>query len=96
MCNFIIIFQGQGGKITDMISFYTLPSTIMHNPSYKTLKAAYSFYNVGTSTPWYDLMQDALVLAKQVISFILFHLLFGLLVVALDKRKPNQKATVKF
>lgn len=49
-----------------MISFYTLPSTVMHHPIHKQLKAAYSFYNVSEKTPLVDLMQDALILAKQV------------------------------
>lgn len=54
----------KGGTITDFVSFYTLPSTVMHHPQHKTLKAAYSFYNVSTRTPWIDLMQDALIVAK--------------------------------
>ena len=49
-----------------MISFYTLPSTVMHHPTHKQLKAAYSFYNVSEKTPLVDLMRDALILAKQV------------------------------
>lgn len=52
-------------KLTDMISFYSLPSSIMGHARYNTLKAAYSFYNVSTKTDWCDLMQDALILAKQ-------------------------------
>jgi len=51
---------------TDLVSFYTLPSTIMHHPTYRTLKAAYSFYNVSTKTPWIELMQDALISARDV------------------------------
>lgn len=51
--------------ITDFVSYYTLPSTVMHHPVHKILKAAYSFYNVSTKTPWVDLMNDALVSAKQ-------------------------------
>ncbi|XP_060533019.1 glycylpeptide N-tetradecanoyltransferase [Cylas formicarius] len=55
-----------GGRITDFVSYYTLPSSVMHHPVHKSLKAAYSFYNVGgTTTPWIDLMQDALISAKQ-------------------------------
>lgn len=50
-----------------MISFYTLPSTVMHHPAHKQLKAAYSFYNVPQTVPLVDLMQDALILAKKVI-----------------------------
>ena len=53
--------------ITDLISFYTLPSTVMSHPTHNKLKAAYSFYNVSTSTPWVELIGDALVLAKKVV-----------------------------
>jgi len=49
-----------------MISFYTLPSTVIGNTTYSTLKAAYSFYNVATVTPLNVLMQDALIKANQV------------------------------
>jgi glycylpeptide N-tetradecanoyltransferase len=52
-------------KITDMISFYSLPSSILNNPKYKTLRAAYSFYNVSTKTPWKALITDALILANR-------------------------------
>ena len=51
--------------ITDVISFYSLPSTIVGNEKYKTLNAAYSYYNVSTETPMNVLMNDALILAKQ-------------------------------
>lgn len=52
------------GILTDMISFYALPSTVMHHPVHKVIKAAYSFYNVSTKTPWIDLMNDALISAR--------------------------------
>ena len=52
------------GKVTDMASYYTLPSSVMHHAMHKTLKAAYSFYNVSTITSWVDLMTDALISAK--------------------------------
>eukprot|EP00268_Persea_americana_P017554 TRINITY_DN1847_c0_g1_i10.p1 TRINITY_DN1847_c0_g1~~TRINITY_DN1847_c0_g1_i10.p1 ORF type:complete len:441 (+),score=70.74 TRINITY_DN1847_c0_g1_i10:288-1610(+) len=52
-------------EITDFCSFYTLPSTILGNPNYSTLKAAYSFYNVSTRTPLLQLINDMLILAKQ-------------------------------
>lgn len=51
--------------ITDFISFYTLPSSVLNNKQYSTLKAAYSFYNVATKTPLKQLMLDALILAKK-------------------------------
>lgn len=54
------------GKITDMVSYYTLPSSIMHHQTHKTLRAAYSFYNVSTVTPWLELMMDALISARDV------------------------------
>lgn len=50
--------------VSDFVSFYTLPSTIMHHPVHKTLKAAYSFYNVSNNTPWVELINDALISAK--------------------------------
>nr|CAD7407252.1 unnamed protein product [Timema poppensis] len=53
-----------GTELTDLVSYYTLPSTVMHHPTHKMLKAAYSFYNVSTKTGWLDLMSDALVSAK--------------------------------
>lgn len=39
----------------------------MHHPLHRSLKAAYSFYNIHTQTPLLDLMNDALILAKLVI-----------------------------
>jgi glycylpeptide N-tetradecanoyltransferase len=51
-------------KITDMCSFYHLPSTVIGHPKYQTLNAAYSFYNVATSVDFKDLINDLLILAK--------------------------------
>lgn len=51
-------------KVTDMISYYHLHSTIIGNPKHDHLYAAYSFYNVATSVSLLDLMKDALVIAK--------------------------------
>nr|XP_022904578.1 glycylpeptide N-tetradecanoyltransferase [Onthophagus taurus] len=62
------------GKITDFVSYYTLPSTVMYHPVHKVLKAAYSFYNVAKATPWIDLMNDALISAKQ-LNFDVFNAL---------------------
>jgi glycylpeptide N-tetradecanoyltransferase len=56
----------QDGKITDLFSFYSLPSTVMSHPTHKSLRAAYSFYNVSTKTAWPELMSDALIVAKKV------------------------------
>lgn len=65
-CDVPSAFQSAPGEVTDFLSFYTLPSTIMNHPTHKSLKAAYSFYNVHTKTPLIDLMSDALILAKSV------------------------------
>jgi len=50
-------------EITDLISFYTLPSTILQHATHKSLKAAYSWYNVSGKTPLKQLLNDALILA---------------------------------
>ncbi|MQL92296.1 hypothetical protein Taro_024921 [Colocasia esculenta] len=52
-------------EVTDFCSFYTLPSSILANQNYSVLRAAYSYYNVATKTPLLQLMNDALIVAKQ-------------------------------
>lgn len=59
------IVEDENGVITDLVSYYALPSTVMHHPVHKIIKAAYSFYNVSNKTPWLDLMNDALISAKK-------------------------------
>ena len=34
-------------EITDFISFYTLPSSVLKHVEHRLLKAAYSYYNVA-------------------------------------------------
>lgn len=51
-------------EVTDMCSFYHLPSTVIGNDKHRSLFAAYSFYNVATSCTLLELMRDALVLAR--------------------------------
>jgi glycylpeptide N-tetradecanoyltransferase len=58
--------QAVGGRVTDLISFYALPSSVMHHPTYKAIRAAYAFYNVATSVPIVQLLNDALILAHNV------------------------------
>jgi len=53
------------GEVTDVCSFYSLPSTILGNDKYSLLKAAYSYWNVATTVPLHELMLDALIYAKQ-------------------------------
>ena len=58
--------EGKPGAVTDFVSFYSLPSTVIKNTmGHDTLRAAYSYYNVPGKTPLLDLMGDALILAKQ-------------------------------
>ncbi|VDQ13877.1 unnamed protein product [Trichobilharzia regenti] len=38
----------------------------MKSKQHNSLRAAYSFYNVSTVTPWPTLIQDMLISAKQV------------------------------
>eukprot|EP00010_Vexillifera_abyssalis_P004751 CAMPEP_0201552710 /NCGR_PEP_ID=MMETSP0173_2-20130828/16990_1 /ASSEMBLY_ACC=CAM_ASM_000268 /TAXON_ID=218659 /ORGANISM="Vexillifera sp., Strain DIVA3 564/2" /LENGTH=424 /DNA_ID=CAMNT_0047963233 /DNA_START=21 /DNA_END=1292 /DNA_ORIENTATION=+ len=59
-----VVENPKTSKITDLISFYQLPSSILNHPRHHTLNAAYSFYNVSTSTPMEKLLKDALILAK--------------------------------
>ncbi|CAM6085120.1 unnamed protein product [Calypogeia fissa] len=62
--NSYVVENPTSHEITDFCSFYTLPSTIIGNENHSLLKAAYSYYNVATSTPLLNLMNDALVMAK--------------------------------
>jgi len=57
--------EGPGGEVTDVCSFYSLPSTILGNDKYTLLKAAYSYWNVATTVSLHELMYDALILARQ-------------------------------
>jgi len=52
------------GKVTDLCSFYSLPSSILRNEKYDRLEAAYSFWNVATSCTLNELMYDALIFAR--------------------------------
>mmetsp|Transcript_134246 Transcript_134246/g.374181 ORF Transcript_134246/g.374181 Transcript_134246/m.374181 type:complete len:488 (+) Transcript_134246:200-1663(+) len=57
--------ESTSGEVTDVCSFYSLPSTILGNDKYNLLKAAYSYWNVATTVPLHELIYDALILAKQ-------------------------------
>ena len=52
-------------QVTDMVSFYSLPSSVLGNDKHKTLLAAYSYYYFHHATPLLQLMNDALILAKR-------------------------------
>lgn len=55
----------KNGKITDMFSFYSLPSSVLNHPKYNTLRAAYSYYFVHTSMSLKDLYTTALIQAHE-------------------------------
>ena len=59
------VVSDQNGKITDMLSYYYLNSTIMKNQDYDKLCAVYSFYNVANTVDMVDLMNNSLILAKK-------------------------------
>jgi glycylpeptide N-tetradecanoyltransferase len=59
---YVIVDENDKSKVTDMVSFYHLPSTILGKD--ETLYAAYSYYNVAVTTSLLDLMRDALALAN--------------------------------
>lgn len=58
------VVEDSSNNITDLCSFYSLPSTILNNSKYSTLNAAYSWYNVATSVSLTQLMKDAIILAN--------------------------------
>jgi len=72
--NAYVCVEEKENEVTDLISFYTLPSTIIGNANYKNLKAAYCYYTVATTHPMEDLIRDALILAKQ-LNFDVFNCL---------------------
>lgn len=58
--------QNEAGELTDMVSYYYLPSTVVNNPKHDDVKAVYAFYNIAATVTWQQLMNDALVAAKKV------------------------------
>jgi len=54
-----------GGTVTDLCSFTFLPATIMPHTEENGVKIATSYWNVATTVPLTDLIQDLLILAKQ-------------------------------
>jgi len=60
-----VVTDSKTKEVKDLISFYALPSSVLKSEKYKTLNAAYSWYNVATSTSLTSLMNDSLILAKK-------------------------------
>ena len=63
---YAFVIEDGAHNITDMISFYSLSSTILGNDKHRTLRAAYCYYYFNTRTKLNDLMTDALILARHV------------------------------
>ena len=63
--NSYVVCSPSTGEVTDLCSFYHLPSTVIGNEKHSRLHAAYSYYNVATTVPLERLMSDLLVLADK-------------------------------
>lgn len=60
------VVQAEDGRITNLISFYNLPSQVLKSDKHTELKAAYCYYMIPSTEYGVEvLMSDALVLAKQ-------------------------------
>jgi len=57
--------ENEDGLVTDVCSFYSLPSSILNHEKYNLLKAAYSYWSVATTVQLHELMYDALIFARQ-------------------------------
>jgi len=57
--------ENEKGQVMDVCSFYSLPSSILGHDKHNILKAAYSYWNVATTVPLQELMNDALILARK-------------------------------
>jgi len=52
-------------EITDFMSFYSLPSSVLKHPNHNTLRVAYSFYSVPGKYKMVDLAKSMLILAQE-------------------------------
>lgn len=59
------VVENDKNEITDFISFYSLPSSVLKHPEHKTLNVAYSYYMVPGKFSAKELMKDALIAAKE-------------------------------
>jgi glycylpeptide N-tetradecanoyltransferase len=51
-------------KITDLFSFYNLPSSILGHKKYTELKAAYAYYLIPGDLPMIELVRGCMITAK--------------------------------
>jgi len=60
-----VVEDSETKKITDFVSYYTLPSTVIGHKTHKLLKAAYLFYYVPGKNSLTSLIRDCLISAKK-------------------------------
>ena len=60
-----IVGEKKEKVITDFVSFYTLPSSVLKHETIKEMKAGYLYYYAATKQSVEDLVKAALVLAKK-------------------------------
>ena len=63
-----------GGRLTDMFSFYYLPSQVLNNDLHSELRVCYTYYNVSTTNRLEQGMSDMLLKAKE-LNFDVFNTL---------------------
>jgi glycylpeptide N-tetradecanoyltransferase len=68
------VVETLNGKITDFISFYSLPSTVLHTDPHSRLEAAYGYYTVPGESSLASLYKDALIMARN-LGFDVFNVL---------------------
>merc|ERR1712000_41958 len=51
--------------VTDFCSFYHISSTVLQNPRYNNLRAAYTYYYAATTVDLTKLMNELIVRAKE-------------------------------
>lgn len=59
-----VVVDKDTNEITDFISYYSLPSTIIGDEKYKTLFAAFCYYMVPKKHTMMEIMKAALILAR--------------------------------
>ena len=59
------VCEDANAKVTDFISFYYLPSSILKHVQHKTLHVAYSYYNVPGQYDAMELMKKTIMLAHE-------------------------------
>jgi glycylpeptide N-tetradecanoyltransferase len=59
-----VVVDPETHEITDFISYYNLPSSILQHDTHKTLYAAFSYYMVPKKHSIEEIMKNALILAR--------------------------------